>query len=77
MSALTMASTDESMMRCRKSLRLVELVLDGAVGGDVAERAEHDALLAQDRVEVDAEDGDVAVLALDADVDVLREAPLA
>ena len=37
-------------------LRLVELVLDGALRGHVAERAEDDALLAEHRVEVDAED---------------------
>ena len=44
-------------------LGLEELVLDGALGGDVAERAEDDALLAQDGVEVDAQDGDLAALA--------------
>ena len=58
-------------------LRLEQLVLDGALGGHVAEGAEDDALFAEHGVEVHAEDGDLAVLPLHADVDVLRVAPAA
>ncbi len=64
-------------MRCRKSLVLCSSLLDGALLRHVAERAEDDALLAQHRVEVEAEDGKLAVLAPHADVDVLRVLPLA
>ena len=57
-------------------LRLVELVLDRALGRDVAERAENDPLLAQHGVEVHAQDADFPALSLDANVDVLRVASL-
>ena len=60
-----------------KVLRLQELRFDGALGGDVAERAEHGAFLTEDRVEVAAERDETPVFVANHDVHVLRVDPLA